>query len=908
MESLIGKHWHHIDKEEVLILVGSHGERGLEPSEVRKRQQHFGPNVLSQKKGKGPLWRFFIQFHQPLVYILLVAMAVVMALQEWVDAGVIAAVVVLNAVIGFIQEAKALKAIDALSRSMVSENTVIRGGERLRVASQTLVPGDLIVLASGDKVPADLRLLQSRSLQVDESALTGESVPTEKVFSALVQDAVLADRRNMAYSSSLVTYGIGVGVVIATGDKTEIGRISEMIANTETLDTPLTQRIKQFSHVLLYAILVMAAATLVIGILRGQPMVDSFMAAVALAVGAIPEGLPAAVTIMLAIGVARMAKRRAIIRHLPAVETLGSTTIVCSDKTGTLTQNQMTVQEIHAGNSQYAVSGVGYAPEGSIDVVGVAPHSDQAMHWTVRAGVLCNDSTVRHIEDLWRVEGDPTEGALIVSAGKAECDRTSLDVEFPRIDTLPFESAHQYMATLHETPMDDRLIVIKGSLEAIASRCQHSLNDQGENVPLELATVERTANAMAAKGLRILAFAQKNVHKDFNGLSHENAADGFTLLGLQAMIDPPREEAAHAIAACHRAGIRVMMITGDHALTACAIARKLGMIEPTAADADISVTGKALDSMSDEALKEATERVVVFARVSPDNKFRLVEALQSNGHVVAMTGDGVNDAPALRRADIGVAMALGGTEVAREAADMMLTDDNFASIESAIEEGRGVFDNLKKFIVWTLPTNGGEGLVIFLAVLFGVALPILPVQILWINMTTALLLGLMLAFEPKETDIMQRAPHKPGSPILDRAMVERILLVSVLLCAGAFGLFEWELMLGATEAQARTTAVAVFVLGEAFYLLNCRSLSRSVFAVGLFSNPWIWLGIVLMLGLQIAFTHLPVMNTLFHTEPISLGAWLRATACGALIFVVVGLEKAWRHHRRQAPTRMSVAV
>lgn len=908
METLMGKHWHHVDKDEVLKFLGTHGERGLEPSEVHKRQQHFGPNVLSERKGQGPLLRFLLQFHQPLVYILLAATAVVLALQEWVDAGVIVAVVVLNAVIGFMQEAKALKAIDALTRSMVSENTVIRGGERLRVASQALVPGDLVALQSGDKIPADLRLTQSRNLQVDESALTGESVPAQKVSSSLEQDSVLADRLNMAYSSTLVTSGTGLGVVTGIGDKTEIGRISEMIANTETIDTPLARRIKQFSHVLLYAILALAAATLAIGIVRGQPMMDSFMAAVALAVGAIPEGLPAAVTIMLAIGVARMAKRRAIIRRLPAVETLGSTTVVCSDKTGTLTQNQMTVQEIHAGNTRYAVSGIGYAPEGSIDAVGVAPRSDRAMRWTARAGMLCNEATLRHIEDLWRVDGDPTEGALIISAGKAACDRASLNVQFPRVDMQPFESAHQYMATLHDTPTDERLIVIKGSLEAIVSRCGHVLDELGESVPLDVSNVTHAADEMAATGLRVLAFAQKTVPMDFNALSHETITDGFTLLGLQAMIDPPREEAAHAIEICRRAGIRVMMITGDHALTAGAIARKLGMIEPTAVDADVVVTGKALDSMSDEELRKATEHAVVFARVSPDNKYRLVEALQSNGHVVAMTGDGVNDAPALRRADIGVAMALGGTEVAREAADMMLTDDNFASIESAIEEGRGVFDNLKKFIVWTLPTNGGEGLVIFLAVLFGVALPILPVQILWINMTTALLLGLMLAFEPKEADIMLRAPHPPNSPILDRAMVERILLVSVLLCAGAFGLYEWELMLGVTEAQARTTAVAVFVLGEAFYLLNCRSLSRSVFAVGLFSNPWIWVGIVLMLLLQIAFTHLPMMNTLFQSEPISLGAWLRATACGALIFVVVGLEKAWRGHRRQAPSRMSVAA
>ena len=898
METLLGKHWYHVENDEVILLLNTHAQRGLEPSEVKRRQAHFGPNALSERKGRGPLFRFLLHFHQPLIYILLAATAVTLALQEWVDAGVIFAVVLLNAVVGFVQEAKALKAIDALSRSLVSENTVVRGGDRQRVASQVLVPGDLVSLQSGDKVPADLRLIQSRDLQIDESALTGESVPVEKAPTMLEPDTVLADRRNMAYSSTLVTYGTAMGVVTATGDKTEIGRISEMIANTETLDTPLTRRIKQFSHVLLYAILVLAAVTLLAGVVRGQPLVDSFMAAVALAVGAIPEGLPAAVTIMLAIGVARMAKRRAIIRNLPAVETLGSTTVVCSDKTGTLTQNQMTVQSIHAGDTDYALSGGGYAPDGSIEVVGEVPASDHALRWTLRAGLLCNDATLRYTDDLWRVDGDPTEGALVISAGKAGLERAALNSDYPRLDVLPFESVHQYMASLHDSPVGDRVIVMKGSLESLLMRSEQAVDALGESVAIDANAMQTAADRLAARGLRVLAFAQKTVPADVQGLEHTTVSGGFTLLGLQGMIDPPREEAKMAIDTCRRAGIRVKMITGDHALTASAIARQLGMIDSHVSDADTVVTGAALATMSDQELSEAAERASVFARVTPDNKLRLVEALQSNGHVVAMTGDGVNDAPALRRADIGVAMALGGTEVAREAADMMLTDDNFASIEAAIEEGRGVFDNLKKFIVWTLPTNGGEGLVILLAVLLGVALPILPVQILWINMTTALLLGLMLAFEPKETDIMQRSPHAPSAPILDGALLGRIVMVSVLLCAAAFGLYEWELLGGASEAQARTVAVAVFVVGEAFYLLNCRSLSRSVLAVGLFSNPWIWVGMAAMLLLQLAFTYAPVMNTLFQTEAISLAAWLRAIACGAVIFIVVGIEKAWRRRSR----------
>ncbi len=903
METLLSKHWHHMDTNDSVTLLGTDADSGLELSDLRRRQAHFGPNALSERRGQGPLLRFLVQFHQPLIYILLAAAAVTLALQEWIDAGVILAVVLLNAIVGFVQEAKALKAIAALSRSLRSENTVIRAGERQRVPSESLVPGDLVLLQSGDKVPADLRLLNARNLQVDESALTGESVPVEKGTQALDAETVLADRRNMAYSSTLVTYGTGSGVVTATGDKTEIGRISEMIATTETLDTPLTRRIKQFSHVLLYVILSLAAATLLIGLFRGQPLVESFMAAVALAVGAIPEGLPAAVTIMLAIGVARMAKRRAIIRRLPAVETLGSTTVVCSDKTGTLTQNQMTVQSLHAGGADYSLSGSGYAPDGEIRSLDQDPGSDRALHWTVRAGLLCNDAVLRFREGLWKVEGDPTEGALLVSASKAGLSREELDADYPRLDALPFESANQYMATLHANPDGGHLIVAKGSLEALLSRCTHMIDSSGEPVGLNAAEFQSVADAMAASGLRVLAFAQRAVGEDVTNLDHSHVSSGLTLLGLQGMIDPPREEARRAIETCHAAGIAVKMITGDHALTATAIARQLGMIMPDQRAEDIVVTGAELAAMSDGELLDAAKRASVFARVTPDNKFRLVEALQSAGHVVAMTGDGVNDAPALHRADIGVAMALGGTEVAREAADMMLTDDNFSSIESAVEEGRGVFDNLKKFIVRTLPTNGGEGLVILLAVLLGLALPILPVQILWINMTTALLLGLMLAFEPKENDVMRRPPHPPGASILDGALIARIALVSVLLCAGAFGLYEWELIQGATEAQARTVAVTVFVLGEAFYLLNCRSLSRSVFEVGLFSNPWIWAGIAAMILLQLAFTYLPVMNTMFHTEAIGIASWLRATAWGALIFVVVGLEKAWRRRTSSRPLK-----
>ncbi|MCG7535098.1 cation-transporting P-type ATPase [Pseudoalteromonas sp. OOF1S-7] len=900
------KDWHSQHSEAVLKQFEADPERGLSSQQVDRQQAQFGLNAITKHDGDGPIKRFALQFHQPLVYILLFAVVVTLALQEWVDAIVIFAVVLLNAIIGFVQESKAINAINALSGSIKSTATVIRDGVKSTIAAQQLVPGDIVLLQAGDKVTADMRLVKVRDLQIDESALTGESVPVEKNLEVLANEALLGDRQNMAFSSTLVVYGTGVGVVTETGDNTEIGKISELIATTPTLDTPLTKRIKQFSHVLLYAIVGLAAITLLIGYLHGQPLLDSFMAAVALAVGAIPEGLPAAVTIMLAIGVSRMAKRKAVIRNLPAVETLGSTTIICSDKTGTLTKNEMTVEQIYSGGQLYTVSGNGYDPAGEIQThmpqselqsALVEANTQPGLYATLRAGALCNDAQLLAPDTgnaQWRISGDPTEAALLVSARKANMASGSLNAK--RVDCIPFQSEYQYMATLDDVD-DTRMIHMKGSIESILPKCQFMLNEQGACVALDQEAIEQQVERLAAKGLRVLAFASKATSQEQTTLSHEDVAGELVFLGLQAMIDPPRPEAIEAVAACHRAGIRVKMITGDHALTATSIAKQLGIIQPQSTGK--TVTGYQLGDLSEHEFSDIARNNDVFARVSPENKLQLVKSLQAEGHVVAMTGDGVNDAPALRRADIGVAMALNGTEVARDASDMMLTDDNFATVRAAVEEGRGVFDNLKKFIVWTLPTNGGEGLVILLAVLLGVSLPLLPVHILWVNMTTAILLGLMLAFEPREKGIMERPPYDPDAPIIDRILMWRILLVSSLLCITAFGLYELELMWGATEAQARTVAVAMFVVGEAFYLFNCRSLDRSVFSVGLFSNRWIWIGIALMMALQLLFTYLPLMNDWFQSAPISVEAWLRVIACGWLISLIVGVEKHLRSHSKQ---------
>jgi len=897
MRARMNEHWHHLPVSEVLDLLASDAATGLDSLEISDRQAAFGPNRLSPARQRGPWSILLQQFNQPLVIILLLAGLVTAGMQHWVDTSVIVGVVIINAIVGAMQESRALRAIEALSRAMISQATVLRGGIRQRIDAEALVPGDIVLLQSGDKVPADLRLVDVRTLRIDESALTGESLPVEKQVGVLAPEVLLSDRHNMAYGSTLVSYGTGRGVVVSTGDDTEIGRINALLASTEVLATPLTRRLARFSGVLLYAILALAVLTFGIGILHGESWFDMFMAAVALAVSAIPEGLPAVLTITLAIGVGRMARANAIIRHLPAVETLGSTTVICSDKTGTLTQNAMTVQQVWAGGRRYGVSGVGYAPNGRFHHEEAPEGSDfdAVQHPVLRAcleaGVLCNDARLHQVDGQWRMEGDPTEAALTTAAHKAGLDPESLRAEWPRLDVLAFESQHQYMATLHARASDGvRRVYIKGSAEAILARCVDAM-DEGGRAAVDVDTWHQRVDDMAAGGLRVLAFAFADMPADTHALEHADVASGLTLIGLQGMMDPPRPEAVAAVQACRSAGIHVKMITGDHAVTAAAVARAMGLIEAGGPEV---LSGHALSALSDHDLVTMAERTAVFARVTPEQKLRLVEALQAAGHVVAMTGDGVNDAPALRRADIGIAMGVGGTEVAKEAADMVLADDNFASIEAAVEEGRTVYDNLIKFITWVLPTNLGEALMILVAILFGLSLPVLPVQILWINMTTTVCLGLMLAFEPKEGHIMARPPRDPASPILTREVVGRIMLVGVLLFAGAYGLYAWGMAHGAGEAAARTGAVNALVFGELFYLFNCRSLRDALPRIGFFSNRWLWSGVAMMVLLQLAFTELSWMNRAFGSAPVSAASWLLTLTAGLAVYAVVEMEKRLR--------------
>lgn len=894
MQTLLEKHWHHIPSKEVAELLDTEFGKGLDKFEIEKRLEEFGENVITTKRQKTALERFLLQFHQPLVYILIVAGIVTAVLGEWVDSGVILGVVLVNALVGYFQETKAVKALSSLAASMSIDATVIRNGESLSIPAAQLVPGDIVMLRSGDKVPADIRIYTGKELRADESTLTGESVPVEKSSIQVERDTVLAERRSMAFAGTLINYGQGRGIVVATGNNTEIGRISGMIDSAEEIDTPLTKKITKFSHMLLVAILVLAGASFAFGILRDEPATEMFMAAVALAVGAIPEGLPAAVTIILALGVSRMAERRAIIRKLPAVETLGGTTVICSDKTGTLTENQMTVQEIYSGQHLYEVSGTGYDPRGEISPNQGAPATGEnaALAECLRAGLLCNDAKIKTIDDRPVVTGDPTEAALLVSAAKFGLSESDEQARLPRTDELPFESEIQYMVTKHSAGAGP-VLYMKGAVEKVLACCDTALAPSGELVDMEPDEIMNRQHELAAKGLRVLALACKYQEQD-EELNHDHASSGMVFLGLQGMIDPPREEAKKAVAACQQAGIRVKMITGDHLVTAQAIGKMLGLNADICTSTDEAcqvMTGREIAALSDEELIEQVYDIPVFARVSPEQKLRLVLALQAHGEVCAMTGDGVNDAPALKQADIGVAMGINGTDAAKEASDMVLTDDNFATIESAVEEGRCVYANLVKFIAWTLPTNAGEGLVILTAILFGATLPILPVQILWINMTTAGCLGLMLAFEPKEPGIMARAPRRPDRPILDKVILWRIGLVSLMLLLGAFGLFKWEMINGSTVEHARTMAVNAFVVIEAFYLFNARSFTRSPFALGFGTNLWVVGGFAVMFVLQVFYTHTPFMNTLFSSAPIDFLDWLKILACGILVFFIVEWDK-----------------
>ncbi|OKH39445.1 carbonate dehydratase [[Phormidium ambiguum] IAM M-71] len=891
---------HNLSVKEAAQNLDTNLETGLSSAEVAKRQERFGANELKGKSGKNPIIMFLLQFNQPLLYILLIAGAIKAFLGEWVNAWVIWGVTLINAIIGYVQESKAESAIAALASSVKTDATILRDEQKVKVPSHELVPGDLVLLTSGDKVPADLRLIFARNLQINESALTGESIAVEKDTKSVDSNAPLAERINMAYAGSFVTFGQGKGIVVAIGEATETGRISQLMQQNTTLSTPLTRKFDKFSRTLLYIILGVAAFTFAVGLGYGNTWVTMFEAAVALAVSAIPEGLPAVVTITLAIGVSRMARRHAIVRKLPAVETLGGATVICSDKTGTLTENQMTVQAIYAGGKHYTVTGTGYAPDGEIllDEKPVDLANSPALLQCLINGLLCNDSHIEFKDDRWQVIGDPTEGGLIAVGNKMGLTQADLTTEMPRLDVIPFESEFQYMATLHKKGTEDwgqfnndksGIIYVKGSVESLLSRCHKMLDNEGNLIPIDAKIVHREVDAMANQGLRVLAFALKEVSDKQDSLDHKDIAEGLILIGLQGMIDPPRQEAIKAVQACQNAGIQVKMITGDHAVTAKAIASRMGLNKNGEV---LAFTGQQIAEMEQQELSSAVENGSVFARVAPEQKLRLVEALQSKGEIVAMTGDGVNDAPALKQADIGIAMGQAGTEVAKEAADMILTDDNFASIEAAVEEGRTVYRNLQKAIAFILPVNGGESMTILISVLLARALPILSLQVLWLNMVNSIAMTVPLAFEPKTERVMQHPPRNPNEPLLNRQLLWRILVISMFNWILIFGVFEWVKGNTGNLALARTMAIQALVAGRLFYLLSISQWGSAIVnklrgrVTQITSSPAIAIGIVCTIILQIIFSQWSLMNKLFYTAPLSLNQGLVCLLIGLPMILV----------------------
>jgi len=878
----------------------------LASAEARRRLQAHGPNVLQRVSADGPLRILWRQIDNPLIWVLLASAVVAIGLGKVTDGSVVLAVVVLNSLVGFVQEYRAGRAIEAL-RGMVPESAIgLRDGARQTVPVDELVPGDVVLLASGDKVPADLRLVAARNLRIDEAALTGESVPVEKSVAGVTPDTAIGDRRPMAFSGTLVTYGTGTGVVVATGAGTELGRISTLLQEATSLETPLTRALGVIGRYIALAIVAISAVILSIGVLRatdaglplGEALRETLIFAIALAVGAIPEGLPAIVTISLAIGVQRMARRRAIVRKLPAVETLGSTTVICTDKTGTLTRNEMTVVEVWTpGGGPCQVDGVGYAPVGGFRRGGAdaAPAPADVQRLLLDAA-LCSDATLHEQDGQWRVAGDPTEGALVVAAEKAGVAVADARRRHPRRDAIPFESENQFMATLHDGAAAGGRVIVKGAPEVVLSRC----GDGADRV--DHAAFHAEVDRLAAGGMRVLALAEKRREGPGSDLQLADVASGLRFLGLVGMIDPPRPEAVAAVAACRDAGIVVKMITGDHKATAQAIGRELGLAHEGPA-----VAGASLDDLTPDQLRELADATAVFARVAPEHKLRLVQALQAKGHVAAMTGDGVNDAPALKQADIGVAMGITGTSVAKEAADVVLTDDNFATIVAAVEEGRRVYDNLIKSLAFVLPTNLGLALILIYAVLFFpfdpqsrlLLLPIEPVQILWINLVAAVALALPLAFEAKEADVMRRPPRDPRAPVLSRFVIWRTVVAALLMTAGAVGIFEWQFgqYLGRGEAEhvalaeAQTMAVTTVIMFQIFYLQNSRALRDSVWRIGLLSNPAVYVGVATVLGAQAAFVYATPLQAVFGSAPLDWGDLLVAALVGALILPVVGVEK-----------------
>ncbi len=881
--------WHAISAGEAVERLGANREQGLDAAEASARLQKYGPNRLPAGKKRGPFIRFLAQFNNILVYVLLGAGFTKLMLNLWVDAAIIFAVVVLNGLLGFIQEGRAEKALDSIRNMLSAEARTVRGGETRMLPAEQLVPGDVVLLESGDKIPADLRLVEAKNLRTEEAALTGESVPAEKTIEPVADNATVGDRECMAFSGTMVVSGRATGVVVATGSETELGRINQLLADVSPLETPLLRQIKKFGYAITAVIGVISVLIFAYGHwIARMDFVELFQAVVGIAVSLIPEGLPALITITLAIGVQRMAQRNAIIRRLPAVETLGSVSRICSDKTGTLTLMEMMVTSAVTAESAYEISGDGYAPEGEVKKDGKPAGEAPVLALMGRVSVLCNDAELFQEEGAWKVEGDPTEGALYPFATKLGMDRQAEQAASPRIDAIPFESEHKFMATLHRSADGKEMLLVKGAPEVILEHCDRQQIAGGRPAPLDRERFMTESDRLAAQGERVLALAWlEKPDVKAGSLGPADLPKTLVLLGLVGLLDPPRKEAIEAVKECHGGGIRVTMITGDHKITAAAIAKMLGI-----GDGKTAITGAEIEDMDTATLQERVRDVDVFARASPEHKLRLVKAIQANGQIVAMTGDGVNDAPSLKKADIGVAMGIKGTEVTKEAAGMILADDNFASITAAVKEGRTVYNNIEKAMLFLLPTNVAQALVIAVAIFFGFTMPITAPQVLWVNMVTSVALGLVICFEPHEVDVMQRPPRAVDRPIVTGFGVWRIIFIGFALLAYTLLAFFKMKSYAASDALARTVAVNAITIGQVFYLLNSRYLIDSSLSLKAhMGNKYLPYGIVAVAILQLLFTYTPPFQAMFGNESIPLWVWPWLLLGGLVFFLVVEAEK-----------------
>ena len=875
--------WHNLTSEEVISKFNS-ARSGLSEEEAGNRLRQYGPNELTEAGRRPAVLVFLRQFASPLIYILLAAALIEFSvMRKPTDASVILAVVFINAIIGFVQESRAERAMEALKRLTVPQAKVLRKGAVIQIPASHLVPGDIIVLEAGDKIPADARLTEAASLSVDESILTGESVSVEKFTGAIEGEAMVADMGNMAHMGCAVVNGRGVAVVTATGMNTEMGKITAQLQEVTPPPTPLQRNVAKLGRYIGILVLGIIVVLIISGVAKGYTFEEMFALAVAAAVSAIPEGLPVMVTVVLALGMRRMAHRHALIRKLPAVETMGAVTIICSDKTGTLTESEMTLRQIYLPSRTIEITGAGYRPEGEFLESGqkLKPAEDENLLLALRISALCNDSTLRSDGDKHQLLGDPTEGALLVAALKAGLDQKTLMEEQPRLAELPFLSETRYMATLHRCPdrKDSKAVAyVKGAVDKVLAMCSTALENgvSQEMTPKKIAEIENKNLEMAAKALRVLALAYSECSPAPEQLSHEHLDGNLTLVGLMGMIDPPRQEAKEAIANCRRAGIKVVMITGDQKATAVAIAEELELPHGEA------VTGLELDRINDEELSAGIEAISVFARVEPLHKLRIVKALKSKGYTVAMTGDGVNDGPALRSADIGVAMGIKGTDVAREASDMVLTDDSFASIVAAVEEGRVIFSNIRRSVFYLLSTNIGELFTWIAAIIAGIPLPVVAVQILWINLVTDGVCTIPLGLEPKHRNVLEEPPRRAKAGILYTGMLARIAFIALFMAMGTFFIFRWELPRVGLD-EARTIAFSMLVAFQWFNALNARSDQQSIFKLGLFGNRLLLGGIGLAVLLQAMVIYTPAFQRLFYTVPLDLGDW------GVVVFMAGGI-------------------